>query len=60
MSKPTISEELREHLTEEELAGMEDSELVDEGEEEGEEEGDAGKPDAATSSEQEAKKETDE
>ena len=59
MSKPTISEELREHLTEEELAGMEDSELVDEGEEEGEEEGDAGKPDAANSSEQEAKKADD-
>ena len=55
MSKPTISEELREHLTEEELAGMEDSELVDEGEEEGEEEGDDGKPDAANSSEQAAK-----
>ena len=59
MSKPTISEELREHLTEEELAGMEDSELVDEGEEEGEEEGDAGKSDAANSSEQEAKKADD-
>ena len=59
MSKPTISEELREHLTEEELAGMEDSELVDEGEEGGEEEGDAGKPDAANSSEQEAKKADD-
>ena len=59
MSKPTISEELREHLTEEELAGMEDSELVDEGEEDGEEEGDAGKPDAANSSEQEAKKADD-
>lgn len=59
MSKPTISEELREHLTEEELAGMEDSELVDEGEEVGEEEGDAGKPDAANSSEQEAKKADD-
>lgn len=59
MSKPTISEELREHLTEEELAGMEDSELVDEGEEEGEEEGDAGKPDAANSSEQEGKKADD-
>lgn len=55
MSKPTISEELREHLTEEELAGMEDSELVDEGEEEGEEEVDTGKPDAANSSEQAAK-----
>ena len=55
MSKPTISEELREHLTEEELAGMEDSELVDEGEEEGEEEVDTGKPDAANSSEQVAK-----
>lgn len=55
MSKPTISEELREHLTEEELAGMEDSELVDEGEEEGEEEVDTGKPDAANSSEQGAK-----
>ena len=59
MSKPTISEELREHLTEEELAGMEDSELVDEGEEGGEEEGDAGKSDAANSSEQEAKKADD-
>ena len=59
MSKPTISEELREHLTEEELAGMEDSELVDEGEEDGEEEGDSGKPDAANSSEQEAKKADD-
>ena len=55
MSKPTISEELREHLTEEELAGMEDSELVDEGEEEGEEEVDTGKSDAANSSEQAAK-----
>lgn len=55
MSKPTISEELREHLTEEELAGMEDSELVDEGEEEGEEEVDTGKPDAANSSEPGAK-----
>lgn len=55
MSKPTISEELREHLTEEELDGMEDSELVDEGEEEGEEEVDTGKPDAANSSEQGAK-----
>ena len=59
MSKPTISEELREHLTEEELAGMEDSELVDEGEEGGEEEGDAGKSDAANSSEQGAKKADD-
>ena len=59
MSKPTISEELREHLTEEELAGMEDSELVDEGEEDGEDEGDAGKSDAANSSEQEAKKADD-
>lgn len=59
MSKPTISEELREHLTEEELAGMEDSELVDEGEEDGEEEGDTGKPDAGNSSEQETKKADD-
>lgn len=55
MSKPTISEELREHLTEEELAGMEDSELVDEGEEDG----DTGKPDAGNSSEQETKKADD-
>lgn len=59
MSKPTISDELREHLTEEELAGMEDSELVDEGEEDGEEEGDTGKPDAGNSSEQETKKADD-
>ena len=40
-------------------AGVADSELVDEGEEDGEEEGDAGKPDAANSSEQEAKKADD-
>lgn len=38
MGNPNITDEMREHLTEEELEGMEDADLVDEGEDE--EEGD--------------------
>ena len=38
MANPNITDEMREHLTDEEIAGMEDTDLVDEGE--NEEEGD--------------------